>query len=318
MSKTRAEFKVGLFVLFGLLLLAAFTLLFSKGTQFWRGTFELQLKADNVGAIKPGSNVLLSGVPIGRVTSVDLQPEGKGVIMVLRILSKYKIYEDARFEIQQLGFLGDQYVAIYPKENKGRQLADGDEVTSSVPFNLQEALGSAAETISQIGRVTTNVDAAISDVRRAVLNEQRLENLGAAVDHFAQLTKEAMFAVSNVNSLVASNALPVTIAVSNINAFTLRLTPLVDNVNEIITNNAPEIAATIKNLETASVMLTNLLHGLAEGHGTAGRLLKDETISSNLAAVAQNLMITTSNLNRGGLWSILWRQKTPRTNSVAR
>lgn len=318
MSKSRVEFKVGMFVLVGLLLLAAFVLLFSKGTAFWRGTFELRLKSENVGGIKPGSSILLAGVPVGRVTRAELAPDGKGVTIYLRILSKYQLYDDARFEIEQFGFLGDQYVAVYPGDNQGRRLGNGDEVVCRSPFNLQETVAVAAETISRIGRVTTNVDAVVTDVRRAVLNEQRLQSLGGAMDHFALLTADAMRAVSNVNALVASNSLPVTVAVSNLNALTLRLSPLVGNVNQLVTNNEPGIVAAIKNIENASVLLTNLLHELAQGHGTAGRLLRDEAMGSNLAAVAHNLMVTTSNLNHAGLWSILWRPKPPRTNQADR
>ena len=314
MSKSRIEIKVGVFVLIGLVLLGAFVLLFSKGTAFWRATFELRLKSQNVGGIKPGSSILLAGVPVGRVTATELAPDGKGVTIYLRILSKYHLYEDARFEIEQFGFLGDQYVAIYPGDNQGRRLANGDEVLCRSPFNLQETVAVAAETISRIGRVTTNVDAAVTDVRRAILTEQRLQNFGVAIDHFTLLTADAMQAVSNVNALVASNALPVTIAISNLNAFTLRLSPLAGNVNQLVTNNEPAIAAAIKNIETASVLLTNLLHELERGRGTAGRLLRDEEMGSNLAALVQNLMVTTSNLNHAGLWSILWRPKPPRTN----
>lgn len=316
MSKARLELKVGMFVLVGLILLATFVLLFSKGTAFWRGTFELRLKSENVGGIKAGSSVQLAGVPIGRVAGVELAADGKGVTIFLRVLSQYQVYDDARFEIEQFGFLGDQYVAVYPGENKGRRLENGDEVVCQSPFNLQETVAAAAETISRIGRVTTNVDAAITDVRNAVLTEQRLQNLGTAIDHFANLTADAMQAVSNVNALVASNALPVTIAVSNLNAFTLRLSPLVGNVNHLVTNSEPGITAAINNIETASVLLTNLLHELEQGRGPAGRLLRDEQLGANLAAVAQNLMVTTSNLNRAGLWSILWRPKAPRTNAA--
>lgn len=318
MSKSRVEFKVGMFVLVGLVLLAAFVLLFSKGTAFWRGTFELRLKSENVGGIKPGSNILLAGVPVGRVTSVELAPDGKGVTIRLRILSKFQLYDDARFEIEQFGFLGDQYVAVYPGDNKGRRLGNDDEVVCRSPFNLQETVAVAAETILRIGRVTTNVDAAVTDVRRAVLNDQRLQNLGVAIDHFALLTADAMLAVSNVNALVASNTLPVTMAVSNLNALTLRLSPLVGNVNHLITNNEPTIFTAMKNIETASAVLTNLLYELEQGQGTAGRLLRDEQMGANLAAVAHNLMVTTSNLNRAGLWSILWRPKPSRTNQADR
>ena len=68
MSKSRLELKVGVFVLIGLLLLATLVILLSKGTTFFTGTFELRLRSGNVGGIKAGANILLSGVPVGRVS----------------------------------------------------------------------------------------------------------------------------------------------------------------------------------------------------------------------------------------------------------
>ena len=317
MSKSRLELKVGGFVLLGLALMAVLVMLFSKDTTFFESTFELRLKAGNVGGIKAGSNILLSGVPVGRVSGVELDPDGKTVTILLKVFSKFKLYDDARFEIEQFGFLGDQYVAVYPGESKGRQLKDKDQVLCRNPFNMQETVAQAVETISRMGQATTNVNAVVSDVRRLVLTEQRLQDFGAALDHFALLTTETRVAVSNVNTLIATNVLPVTIAVSNLSQFAAQLTPLALNVNAFVTNNEADITAAIKNIETASALLTNLLHELQTGPGLAGRLLRDEQMGSNLAAITSNLAVTTSNLNRGGLWSILWKPKVARTNGPA-
>jgi hypothetical protein len=46
----------------------------------------------------------------------------------------------------------------------------------------------------------------------------------------------------------------------------------------------------------------------------AGKLLENEQIAANVSQVIDNLSITTSNLNRLGLWGILWQHKPPRTN----
>jgi hypothetical protein len=111
--------------------------------------------------------------------------------------------------------------------------------------------------------------------------------------------------------MVASNTLPVTAAVSNLNAFTSHLPPLADYVSALVTNNGAEISTAIKNLEAGSSALTNLIAGLQRGEGTAGRLLRDEKMANDLADIAYNLSITTSNLNTRGLWGILWKQKNP-------
>jgi phospholipid/cholesterol/gamma-HCH transport system substrate-binding protein len=305
------EIKVGAFVLLGLLLLAALAILFSRGTAFYRDTYEIRLKSGNVGGIKKGASVLMRGVQVGSVASARLNPDGKGVTMVLKIESKYDLYRDARFEIEQSGFLGDQFIAVYPGEDKGPKLINGDEVRARDPFNMQEAVAVATETIRKIGEVTTNLDAAVTDVRRLVLTEPTLENFVASLDRFAVITTEAQEAVTSLNALVATNSLPVTIAVSNLNSFTSQLPPLADYVGVLVTNNGTQISRAIKNLEAGSAALTNLLAGLQNGEGVAGRLLRDEEMSANLADVAYNLAITTSNLNARGLWGILWKQKNP-------
>jgi hypothetical protein len=58
-----------------------------------------------------------------------------------------------------------------------------------------------------------------------------------------------------------------------------------------------------------------LLDGVQEGKGLAGQLLENDQIAANVSQIVSNLSITTSNLNRLGLWGILWQHKTPGTNA---
>ncbi|MFO1512724.1 MAG: MlaD family protein [Verrucomicrobiota bacterium] len=311
MSQSRIEIKVGAFVLFGLILLAALAVLFSRGAAFYRDTYEIHLKSGNVGGIKRGASVLMRGIQIGTVADATLNPDGRGVTMTLKIRSKYELYRDSRFEIEQSGFLGDQFIAIYPGEGKGPKLINGDEVDARNPFNMQEAVAVATATIRQIGEVSSNLDAAVTDVRRVVLTQPTLQNFVATLDRLATITTEAQAAVSSLNTLVSSNTLPVTVAVSNLNVFTSHLPPLANYVSELVTNNGAEISTAIKNFESGSAALTNLMASLQNGEGVAGRLLRDEKMAGDLADIAYNLSITTSNLNARGFWGILWKPKNP-------
>src|SRR5271155_198673 len=128
MDKSRLELKVGLFVLIGLALLAVLAIQFSKGTSIFRGTYELRLHAVNVGGLKERAGVLLAGVQVGTVSHIQLAEDTKSVVIILLIYKDFKIYGDARFVIEQSGFLGDQFVSVIPTENKERRLVNGDEV----------------------------------------------------------------------------------------------------------------------------------------------------------------------------------------------
>jgi hypothetical protein len=101
-------------------LLAVLLIQFSKGTSLFRGTYELRLHAVNVGGLKQRAGVLLAGVQVGSVSDIQLADDGKSVTILLKIYKDYKIYHDARFVIEQSGFLGDQYVSVIPTANRRR------------------------------------------------------------------------------------------------------------------------------------------------------------------------------------------------------
>lgn len=118
MAQTKIELKVGLFVFIGLVLLAGLMLNFSKGIALFKKTYELQLLADNAGGIKQKAMVLMSGIKVGTVVDSTLSTNGK-VIIRLQIDSAFPIDHDARFLVDSMGFLGDQYVAIVSTNTSG-------------------------------------------------------------------------------------------------------------------------------------------------------------------------------------------------------
>jgi phospholipid/cholesterol/gamma-HCH transport system substrate-binding protein len=317
MEKSRQEIKVGLFVLVGLVLLAVLLIQFSKSTSIFRGTYELRLHASNVGGLKERASVLLAGVQVGSVSGIQLAPDGKSVTILLRIYKDYKIYHDARFVIEQSGFLGDQYVAIIPAANQPPLLQNGADVECEAPFNLQETARAAVGFIQRIDETAKKLDAAVSDVRRLVLNEQTLTNFADTVGNLRAISEQATDTVASLNALVATNGAQIDLAVSNVVFFSQDLIRLSSDAHGIISTNGPEISAAIKNIEASTADLKKLMDELQSGRGLAGTLLQNEQLSTNVQAVAANLAIATSNLNRLGLWRFLWHHELPPTNAPA-
>jgi ABC-type transporter Mla subunit MlaD len=315
MEKSRLETKVGLFVFIGLTLLATLLIQFSKGTSLFRGTYTLRLHAENVGGLKQRASVLLAGVQVGSVSGIELAPDGKSVTILLRIYRNYKIYSDARFVIQQSGFLGDQYVAIIPTANKAPLLQDGGEVECEAPFNLQEVARSASGFVQRIDDTAKKLDAAVGDVRRLVLNEETLTNFSAAIANLHDFTEQATNTVAGLNALIATNGTQINLAVSNVVFFSQDLIGLSDAAHGLITTNGEQISAAVKNIETSTETLNQLMDDLQSGKGLAGTVLKNQELSTNIQIMAANLVVATSNLNRLGLWRFLWHHELPPTNA---
>ena len=315
MEKSRLETKVGLFVVLGLALLATLLILFSKGTSPFSRTYELRLHASNVGGLKPRAGVLLAGVQVGGVSSIQLAEDGKSVTILLDIYKGCKIYRDARFIIEQSGFLGDQYVSIIPTENKDRLLAGGDEINCQEPFNLQEVARSASGFIQRIDDTAKKLDDSVTDLRRVVLNEQTLTNFSATMHNLRTVSEQAMGTVNNINALVATNGPQINLAVSNVVFFSQELLRLAGSAEGVLATNSAGITATVNNIETSTEVLKELLNNVQSGKGLAGTMLENEQLTTNVQAIANNLAIASSNLNRLGLWRFLWHREPLHTNA---
>jgi phospholipid/cholesterol/gamma-HCH transport system substrate-binding protein len=314
MDSKRLELKVGLFVFVGLALLAVAVIQFSKGTSLFHGTYTLRLHAANVGGLKERAGVLLAGVEVGSVSAINLSDDGKSVIILLSIYKNFKIYHDARFVIEQSGFLGDEYVSVIPTTNMLPFLTDGADVDCQEPFNLQEVARSASGFIERIDETAKKLDASVSDLQRVVLNEQTLTNFSVAVGNLRTFTEQAMGTIGDINAIIATNGSQASLAVSNAVAFSQELNRLAGSADMLLATNGVEISSAVKNIEFSTEILTNLMVDLKSGRGLAGTMLQNEQFATNVQAIANNLSVTTSNLNRHGLWGIMWAHKPPGTN----
>ncbi len=319
MSKSRLEWKVGLFVLIGLVLVAILMLQFSKGLSFFQRTYQIDVRAESLGAgLKQNAAVLMAGVQVGSVADFHLDPGGRTVTIVLRIYEQYTIHKDARFVLEQAGFLGDQYVAIVPTTNAAPAFSKTkpEVAVAETPFNLQEFTRSASGFITRIDETVKKVNDLLVDMSRVVLTPGTMTNLSVAVANRRDFSDRAVTAVDNLNALVASNGPAVSYSGSNLVAFSDQLTRFANGLNGVLTTTSTEISRAVKNIESSSEVLKSLLSDVQAGKGLAGDLLKNEHMADSFSQIAHNLSITSSNLNRLGLWGILWQHKPPRTNPV--
>jgi len=94
------------------------------------------------------------------------------------------------------------------------------------------------------------------------------------------------------------------------------LTDLSGSAKSLLATNGAIIGVAVNNVETSTEILKKVMMDLQSGHGLAGTLLQNDEVATNAQIIAANLAITTSNLNRAGLWGILWAHKAPATNTA--
>ena len=311
MSSARQEWKVGLFVLLGLTLLGILMVQFSKSWTGFKPTYELKLKALNVGGLKPQSSVLMAGIVVGQVLSTDLSPDGKSVLIRVRIFKRYPIRRDAHFLIEQSGFLGDQFVSIDPQKNQGSLLKDGDEVICQEPFNLQEAARSAIGLIHRLDGTVQTINATVERVDRLLLSENTLTNAKHTLDNLQAVSTQAKLTLIDLDELIRSNRAGIVVTVTNLAQFSERLNQSGAEVQTLLANNRSNITSLIAHTESASSQVDGLFKDLQAGRGLAGSLLKNEPLDGEFKQLVNQLTLLSSNLNKFGLF---YKPKPVRTN----
>ena len=117
-SNRTLEIGTGLFVLLGFAaLLFLTTQLPASGVKFGgqKAGYHVTAEFDNIGDLKVGSPVTMSGVRVGEVSSIRFDSKVYKALVRMRIDPQYnEIPEDSFASIQTEGLLGGKYVGISP------------------------------------------------------------------------------------------------------------------------------------------------------------------------------------------------------------
>ena len=76
--------------------------------------FRLHARFENIDGIVTGSKVKLSGVNIGTVKSISLEPESYYAFITMNFDKKFSFPDDTEASVQLEGLLGGSYISILP------------------------------------------------------------------------------------------------------------------------------------------------------------------------------------------------------------
>ncbi len=94
---------------------------------------------DNIGSLKVRAPVTVSGVRVGEVTAIKIDPITYKAIVTLAINRDYRFSEDSSAKILTAGVVGANYVELVPGYADGK-LSSGAEITETQPAVILEHL----------------------------------------------------------------------------------------------------------------------------------------------------------------------------------
>ncbi len=276
---TFSKVRVGIFVLFGLAVLA-FLILNSTG-DFNPFEKKLKLKTRFAAAdgLREGSEVQLAGVRIGKVEEVDLlppdSPEEFKVEATMAIDNELngrpiteRIRTDSTAQLISTSLLAnDKTINISPGTAKGSAIVDNAVLTSRVATGINQLTETGNDLLGQINKLAIPANEILNKANqgegtlgRIVNDESLYKNLDATVNELQGTLNKVNRGEGTVGKLVND-------------------AELYNSLNR-----------TVAQLETISA-------DLKAGRGTAGKFLTDDAIYNETRAAIADLRISAAKIN---------------------
>jgi phospholipid/cholesterol/gamma-HCH transport system substrate-binding protein len=114
MKSSKIELLVGVFVLLGAAAIVHLSIRAGSGKLLGGETYLIESRFANAGGINSGSSVMLSGVSVGRVEDVRMEPSDFSAIVTLRLPVDLRLPTDSMASIKTTGLIGDKFIALSP------------------------------------------------------------------------------------------------------------------------------------------------------------------------------------------------------------
>ncbi len=124
------EAAVGFFVLVGLVCLAYLTVKLGRMEVFNSEGYTVYASFNSVSGLRPGAEVEIAGVRVGRVKAIRLDDERPRAVVELQLNKGIHLTDDVIASVKTSGLIGDKYISLAPG-GSGTELGNGDEITDT-------------------------------------------------------------------------------------------------------------------------------------------------------------------------------------------
>jgi phospholipid/cholesterol/gamma-HCH transport system substrate-binding protein len=189
-TEKRLELKVGAFVFVGLAVLAALVVQFGRVGEGFKTYYGLTVRFPDASGLLKGSDVLLAGAKIGRVSDGPrLARSGQGVDVPLRIFDYVRVPAGSRFTVGSSGLLGDRFVAVtMPPGEPSAFIAKNAKIEGTRETGLDDLTREGGFLVNDLRSAVQNVNATISRLNDQALSPENMQNLKASVEHLNAAT----------------------------------------------------------------------------------------------------------------------------------
>jgi phospholipid/cholesterol/gamma-HCH transport system substrate-binding protein len=270
------ELKVGFLALIAFLILY-FGFNYLKGNDVFSSARVYYVEYDNVDGLMVSNQVMINGIEVGKVKKVELQPTKSNKILVTLQFSQAIVLPDKTVAVLSDGALLGGKIIRLRLEGKGN-LPEESFLKGETEVGVTSLLKERAIP------VIANADSLLVSFRQI---STKFDNTGTYLNTLLKTSNETVSNINgSVNGIVADNRANVAQISANMKILSAdlmetekQLRPLLTKFNTVADSlQALRIGKTLKEVDLAVVSLRKIVQGLEQGEGTAGKLIKNDSL----------------------------------------
>lgn len=271
----RKEWIIGLFSLGALVLLVG-SYIYLRGENVFTKVCRYYVKFDNVDGLYVGNRVMLNGLTVGKVASMSYTGrKGAAILVELQLDPGFQLNATALAGIVNSGLIGGRVVKLFNAVGDGPYLRNRD----TIPGRTDGALAESIE--ESIGPLMGRVDTLICGLTQltaslnGMMTRANMGHVNSIVAHlnttFENLAGASAMVKPMLNS-INNAAQDVAGVAKSADSSIIAAGGLVDSLRRL------NFQSMFASLERASQSADSLLAALQRGEGTAGMLLRDDSL----------------------------------------
>lgn len=259
---------------------------FLKGKSILKNQLTLYAVYDNSKGLLPGDLVTINGMQVGTVSSLKFHPRQDGsVIVTFTINNDLEMPSNTKAKLSS-SLMGSVSIELILGDSR-QLLQSGDTLVSQSDTGTMEMI---SETILPIKNNLETLLVSLNDLTNNLndlINNELKYDLNRGVDNFANSMENIKVISANLQQLVDSEDGKLVQVVNNLEVITEDFAVVSDSLKRIDYNRM------ILSLENCIAEFNALLEGINNGEGSAGLLVKDDSLYINVnetVATLQSLL----------------------------
>ena len=260
---------------------------FFEDIPLFKGTYDLYTEFGDARGMIVGNAVRISGVKVGSVQEVDLNPTNNKVRIQMRLDSRFRVPEGSYTEITGIDALSVVQLSIHPGPPENPALEEGAVIPSREEGDILSSLTDRAPVlINRVDSVLIGLDATLGETQGVIAPGSDLRLMLASLKNSA----------ASLEALLQQERRRLSSVLANVDTLTGELSQLSSGAGDslaVITRNLnavlERVDRNLDQLESATASLDSIVGKIDRGEGTIGLLVNDASLYYRLDSTMTNM-----------------------------